>query len=443
MEAKWSIGKISTPERIFAKIAQEMPQPVGIVIFGADCDLKDDAYRRCVEQIPNLATGYGGKGNMALRAAKWPLSQGRSVVTVMTENASSHHAERQQVITALQDMGAKSVVGVYAKPSKRPIRPLMSSLQDVEFNKTVSAIEGSNPTADDLSYFVVVKDDENKNTAPEETATERATTRIIWSGLTGKTGRAAIAQAQGMTDVKIVAGLKRNVSGSDDFHLRGEAFEGVDWLDYKTGMCGLYGLTRLIEQAEANVIIDFSHSDVLDRVLELAVRTGKPLICGTSGLSARQMASLYDATNHIPVFRGGNFRFKVKHFLDKAVALAQKEGGRFDLYENFWKGKELPSETAKALRHKIGEVTGKTVEIHSSDTFDPGNWINDWEFQVHRQDSSTEVLQDKIHCRVFGFDELAHDVLEIAKVMANMPVRKGEFYTLDDIWDEIPESAKM
>lgn len=148
------------------------------------------------------------------------------------------------------------------------------------------------------------------------------TTRILWSGLTSRTGREAAVAARSMPDVEIVAGMKRNVTGADDCHLRGELFEGVDWLDYKTGMCGLYGLARLTERAEIDVIVDFSHPDVFDRVLELAICTDKPLVSGTSGLSNRQMATLYDATNRIPIFRGGNFRFKVKKFIDEAVKLA-------------------------------------------------------------------------------------------------------------------------
>lgn len=84
MNQRWEIDRVSTPERIFDKINNEMPRPVGIILVGADCDLKDDAYMRCVEQISNLATGYGGKtGNIALRGAKRPFSEGRNVLMVM------------------------------------------------------------------------------------------------------------------------------------------------------------------------------------------------------------------------------------------------------------------------------------------------------------------------------------------------------------------------
>lgn len=250
------------------------------------------------------------------------------------------------------------------------------------------------------------------------------TTRILWSGLTSRTGREAAVAARSMPDVEIVAGMKRNVTGADDCHLRGELFEGVDWLDYKTGMCGLYGLARLTERAEIDVIVDFSHPDVFDRVLELAICTDKPLVSGTSGLSNRQMATLYDATNRIPIFRGGNFRFKVKKFIDEAVKLAMATPGNLTLYENFYEGKSLPSETSRVIQRRISNATGKAIGVHSSATLDKTDLPCDWKI-------------GNLHCHTVGFDELAHDVLEIAKVMTKKPVKKGELYDLDELWDDL------
>lgn len=275
------------------------------------------------------------------------------------------------------------------------------------------------------------------------------TTRILWSGLTGRTGREAIMQD--VAEVKIVAGVSRyDNAGTVSISRMGQDarglyedktynFKGVKWYMYDNVSNPLkdcpYG-------GDFDVIVDFSNEEAFASVLELAVRTGKPLISGTSGLSDGQIASLYDATNRIPVFRGGNFRFKVKKFIDEAVELAKKEKGRLDLYENFYKGKSLPSETSKVIQRRISEATGRTVEVHSSDTFAEGNLICDWELQVHRRLSPTAMNQEKVHCRTIGFDELAHDVLEIAKVMKDKPIKRGEFYDLDEIWDDIPASAK-
>ncbi len=257
------------------------------------------------------------------------------------------------------------------------------------------------------------------------------TTRILWSGLTGRTGREAIKQAPIIPGVEIVAGMKRHVSETDSVRLGDEIFKQVDWFDYATGMQGIYGLIRMTERAGINIIVDFSHPDVFDRVLELAIRTGKPLVSGTSGLSARQMASLYDATNRIPVFRGGNFRFKVKQFIDEALRLTMMADGTPTLYENFYEGKSLPSETSKVIRRRISEATGKKVTVYSEANLPKENLPCKW-----RLDLGTE-LRNGLNCNTVGFDKLAHDVLDIARVMAKKPVKKGEFYDLDEIWDDL------
>lgn len=273
------------------------------------------------------------------------------------------------------------------------------------------------------------------------------TTKIIWSGLTGRTGREAIPIAAEMPDVEIVAGISRTNFNCLDLIIMKVLGNQAESMKPSTR----FALQNMIwhQYAEINnpfrtqprdfdVIVDFSNAEVCCKMIEFAARTGKPLICGTSGLSNNQIAMLYDATNRIPVFRDGNFRFKVKKFIDEAVELAKREKGSLDLYENFYKGKSLPSETSRVIQHKIYEATGRTVEVHSFDTYDPGNWICDWEFQVQRRVSPTAMDQKKLHCRTIGFDELAHDVLEIAKVIKNKPIKKGEFYTLDDIWSELP-----
>lgn len=42
MSEKWQINRVSTPERIFDKIQNEMAQPVGVFVFGAGCDFKNE-----------------------------------------------------------------------------------------------------------------------------------------------------------------------------------------------------------------------------------------------------------------------------------------------------------------------------------------------------------------------------------------------------------------
>lgn len=123
MNKKWEVRRVSAPERIFDKIKEEMAQPVGIIIFGADCKLKDEVVNKTISSLPGIAT-------------------------------STNAAPTPTLVKYIQEHSM-----IYAKVEKEPIRPLMSSLEKVEFNKRVFAIEQSNPTADGLDYFIVVEEE--------------------------------------------------------------------------------------------------------------------------------------------------------------------------------------------------------------------------------------------------------------------------------------------
>lgn len=64
------------------------------------------------------------------------------------------------------------------------------------------------------------------------------------------------------------------------------------------------------------------------------------------------------------------------------------------------------------------------IEVDSRATLSKEQLVCDWRI-------------GDLHCQTFGFDELAHNVLEIAKVMTKKPVKFGAFYDLDEIWDEL------
>ena len=203
--------------------------------------------------------------------------------------------------------------------------------------------------------------------------------KILWSGITGRTGREAIEIAKNSDTVEIVAGLSRN----------NENYYSYDELD------------KIKE--DFDVIVEFSHKDSFDKVLDFALKVKKPIVIGTAGLTEEQMKRFEEASNIIPVFRGGNFRFDVKKFIDEVVEYAKKsEKESLDLIETHWKTKKVPSETAKVVAKRVLEETGKQVNIKSFLEYD--ELINDWKI-------------DDLHCRVIGFKELAENVLEIARMM--------------------------
>lgn len=55
MRKKWEIDGVSISEQLVFDKIKAMAQPVGVVLFGADYELKDEVLMCFQRQIPNLA----------------------------------------------------------------------------------------------------------------------------------------------------------------------------------------------------------------------------------------------------------------------------------------------------------------------------------------------------------------------------------------------------
>ena len=219
-------------------------------------------------------------------------------------------------------------------------------------------------------------------------------TRILWSGITGRTGQKALEQEKFVKESNIVAGVCRT---------------GGNWYTYNQ-------LDDIKE--DFDVIVDFSHKDCFDKILQFAKSKKKPLISGTSGLEQYQLDELEKVSFEIPIFRGGNFRFDVENFINDCVEWAKTHDDLI-IIETHYKTKKIPSETAKVIVKRIFDATGKTVKIESHLEYD--ELINDY-------------VLGNLHCRVQGFEDLAKNVLEIANMMKNK--KPNGLYSLKRLFDE-------
>lgn len=205
--------------------------------------------------------------------------------------------------------------------------------------------------------------------------------KILWSGITGRTGIQAEELSKSCEYAEIVAGICRN---NDKYY----NYNNLDKI-----------------KVDFDIIVDFSHKDCFDNILNYAIKTKKPLISGTSGVSDQQLLMLKKASYKIPIFRGGNFRFNIENFINEVVEYA-KSHDEINLIETHYKTKKIPSETAKVIAKRVLDQTGKIVNISSFLEYD--ELINDWRV-------------DNLHARVDtdGFKTLAKDVLKISTMMIN------------------------
>jgi len=217
--------------------------------------------------------------------------------------------------------------------------------------------------------------------------------KVVWSGITGRTGVKALKVSKKCDFAEIVAGICRS---------------DVNYYHYDQ-------LDEISE--EFDVIVDFSHKDSFDKVLEFALKVNKPLVIGTAGLTTEQESKIKEAAKIIPIFKGGNFRFSVKEFIDKVVQYAKNFDGELILIETHYKTKKIPSETAKEIAKLVLKETGKKIEIKSFLEYD--ELINDWKI-------------GPLQCRVNSFDnELAECVLKIAYLLKEK--KADGVYTLNKL----------
>jgi len=134
MNETWTYSKVSTPERCLEKISNELPRPVGIVIFGTDKALKSRVEWLCAQKIPHLVgCMFDEHSGFILRRSSEEFREERNVVMTLNDDESCDHRLRHQIITSLRNSGIKSVVGLYVE----------SALMDM-------------PTADGLEALITV-----------------------------------------------------------------------------------------------------------------------------------------------------------------------------------------------------------------------------------------------------------------------------------------------
>lgn len=118
--------------------------------------------------------------------------------------------------------------------------------------------------------------------------------------------------------------------------------------------------------AESDVLIDFTIATTAQEHAAAAARAGRPLVLGTSGLSAEDEAAVALAARSIPIVYAANFAPGV----NLAIALAERMGAALsgeaydaEIVEMHHRQKvDAPSGTAIALGRAVARGRGITLE---------------------------------------------------------------------------------
>lgn len=170
-------------------------------------------------------------------------------------------------------------------------------------------------------------------------------TRIIMNGCHGTMGKTITAIANEDTETIIAAGIDITDDGSSEFPVFAKIFD-----------CNV----------EADVIIDFSVTEVLDDLLKYSEEKNIPIVLCTTGYSDDQLASIKKASSKLTILRSPNMSLGI-NILFKLVKEAAKvlaaEGFDVEVTEKHHNLKlDAPSGTALALADSVNEAMGYQYE---------------------------------------------------------------------------------
>lgn len=115
-----------------------------------------------------------------------------------------------------------------------------------------------------------------------------------------------------------------------------------------------------VDTKKIDVVIDFSHADAIDEVIQFCVKHKLPLVSGTTGIGKETKSKLQKASSAIPVLWSPNMSLGIA-VLNKAIeSLAALNDFDFQIEEvHHTKKKDAPSGTALLLQETLEKTVNR------------------------------------------------------------------------------------
>ncbi len=172
--------------------------------------------------------------------------------------------------------------------------------------------------------------------------------RILLNGVLGRMGEAVNSAVSLKEDVEIALGV-------DPAYSEDRAFPFPVYSS----------LQQVPEDADFDVIVDFSRFSAVPELLKFAVSAGKPLVLCTTGLTPEILSLVDEASKNIGIFRSANMSVGIYVLTKLAKEAAAMLGGDFDIeiVEKHHNNKlDAPSGTALAIADSINDTLGGSLE---------------------------------------------------------------------------------
>ena len=169
--------------------------------------------------------------------------------------------------------------------------------------------------------------------------------RVIMHGCNGKMGQIISELIKKDENIELVAGV-------DTYH----------------GITNSYPVFDTLTECdkEADVVIDFSKVDMLDKLLEDCVEKNLPCVLCTTGLSEEQLKKVEEASKKVAILKSANMSLGINlliKMLKEAAGVLAPAGFDIEIVEKHHNLKvDAPSGTALALADSINEEFDNSYE---------------------------------------------------------------------------------
>lgn len=179
---------------------------------------------------------------------------------------------------------------------------------------------------------------------------------------------------------------------------------GVDKFPPESSLFPIYRTYNECTQ-DCDVIIDFSHPDALESLLDFAITNNIPVVLSTTGHNDMQEDSIFDSAKIIPIFRAANMSLGINLMIELIKQAASfLEDFDIEIIEKHHNKKlDAPSGTALILANSINEVFSNKKEFIFG-RHDVSEKRNKNQIGIHSIRGGTLVGEHQVH--FIGTDEI-------------------------------------
>lgn len=162
MKQKGEERKVSMPEevlaRILVQIKTDVSRPVGIILFGFDCDFKNWVVEKFMQGLESFACFHTNALDTV--ALSQLLKEQSKIFTIVNSHDSANADLLESMIETMRDSGVQSVVGIYVQADRSAVvgsRPLQAKMRMMD---RIRRIERSKPAEHSFDEFFILMSEE-------------------------------------------------------------------------------------------------------------------------------------------------------------------------------------------------------------------------------------------------------------------------------------------